>query len=66
MRASGYALDTTWRTLRQDMGVAPADVLRRADLADDLLQQPTAAHRAARVPAVLPPSVEAGMGRLLG
>jgi AraC-like DNA-binding protein len=41
MRASGYALDTTWRTLLKDLGVAPADVLRRAGLADDLLQQPT-------------------------
>jgi hypothetical protein len=41
MRASGYALDTTWRTLLKDLGVAPADVLRRVGLADDLLQQPT-------------------------
>lgn len=37
-----YALDTTWRTLLKDLGVAPADVLRRAGLPDDLLQQPTA------------------------
>jgi AraC-like DNA-binding protein len=41
MRASGYALDTTWRTLLKDLGVAPADVLRRAGLPDDLLQRPT-------------------------
>jgi AraC-like DNA-binding protein len=36
-----YALDTTWRTLFKDLGVEPANVLRRAGLADDLLQQPT-------------------------
>ncbi|MDB4946789.1 MAG: Virulence regulating protein [Labilithrix sp.] len=34
-----YALDTTWRTLLRDLGVVPANVLRRAGLADDLLQQ---------------------------
>lgn len=34
-----YALDTTWRTLLTDIGVRPANVLRRAGLADDLLQQ---------------------------
>lgn len=37
-----YALDTTWRTLLKDLGVVPANVLRRAGLADDLLQQPAA------------------------
>lgn len=37
-----YALDTTWRTLLSDLGVRPADILRRAGLADDLLQQPSA------------------------
>jgi AraC-like DNA-binding protein len=37
-----YALDTTWRTLFNDLGVVPANVLRHAGLADDLLQQPTA------------------------
>lgn len=36
-----YALDTTWRTLLKDLGVVPANVLRRAGLADDLLHQPT-------------------------
>ena len=35
-----YALDTTWRTLLKDLGVRPANVLRRAGLADDVLQQP--------------------------
>lgn len=35
-----WALDTTWRALLKDLGVVPADVLRRAGLADDLLQQP--------------------------
>lgn len=35
-----YALDTTWRTLLRDLGVRPTDVLRRAGLPDDLLQQP--------------------------
>lgn len=37
----GYALDTTWRTLLRDLGVVPANVLRRAGLADDLLVQPS-------------------------
>ena len=41
MDTPGFALDTTWRTLLKDLGVAPADVLRRAGLADDLLQQPS-------------------------
>ena len=36
---STYALDTTWRILLTDLGVHPADALRRAGLADDLLQQ---------------------------
>jgi AraC-like DNA-binding protein len=40
MDANGYALDTTWRTLLKDLGVAPADVLRRAGLPDGLLAQP--------------------------
>jgi AraC-like DNA-binding protein len=40
-RAQGYALDTTWRTLFKDLGVVPSHVLRRAGLADDLLQQPS-------------------------
>lgn len=35
-----YALDTSWRTLLKDLGLRPANVLRRAGLADDLLQQP--------------------------
>jgi len=37
-----YALDTTWRTALRDMAVRPADVLRRAGLADDLLEHPSA------------------------
>lgn len=40
MKPLSYALDTTWRTLLRDMGVQPADVLRRAHLPDDLLVQP--------------------------
>ena len=36
-----YALDSSWRTLLSDLGVKPADVLRRAGLVDDLLQQPS-------------------------
>lgn len=35
-----YALDTNWRTLLRDLAVRPANVLRRAGLADDLFQQP--------------------------
>lgn len=42
MHTDTYALDTTWRTLLRDLDVAPADVLRRAGLADDLLHQPSA------------------------
>lgn len=41
MHPHAYALDTTWRTLLRDLGVKPADVLRRAGLADSLLQQPS-------------------------
>ncbi|XXZ00490.1 AraC family transcriptional regulator ligand-binding domain-containing protein [Sorangium sp. So ce302] len=41
MRAQSYALDTTWRALLKDLGVSPANVLRRAGLAEDLLQQPS-------------------------
>ncbi|MDA2892091.1 AraC family transcriptional regulator ligand-binding domain-containing protein [Mycolicibacterium sp. BiH015] len=41
MTSQSYALDTTWRTLLRDLGVAPADVLRRAGLADDLFQHPS-------------------------
>jgi AraC-like DNA-binding protein len=40
--SSTYAIDTTWRTLCKDLGVEPADVLRRAALPEDLLRQPTA------------------------
>jgi len=42
MSTATYALDTTWRTLLADMGMQPADVLRRAGLPDDLFAQPTA------------------------
>jgi AraC-like DNA-binding protein len=41
MPAPSYALDTTWRTLFKDLGILPANVLRRAGLADDLLSQPS-------------------------
>lgn len=41
MHTHSYALDTTWRTLLKDLGVVPANVLRRAGLADDLLRQPS-------------------------
>lgn len=41
MTSPTYALDTTWRTLLSDLGVRPANVLRRAGLAEDLLQQPS-------------------------
>jgi AraC-like DNA-binding protein len=41
MSGPSYALDTTWRALLKDLGVAPANVLRRAGLADDLLVQPS-------------------------
>lgn len=41
MHPHAYALDSTWPTLLRDLGVRPADVLRRAGLADDLLQQPS-------------------------
>ncbi|QJR12106.1 HTH-type transcriptional regulator VirS [Usitatibacter rugosus] len=41
METPGYALDTTWRTLLKDLGAVPANVLRRAGLADDLFQQPS-------------------------
>lgn len=41
MYKHSYALDTTWRTLLHDLGVRPADVLRRAGLADDLFAQPS-------------------------
>lgn len=39
---TSYALDTTWRTLLVDLGVNPADVLRRASLPEDMLLQPSA------------------------
>lgn len=42
MDKHSYALDTTWRTLLRDLGMVPANVLRRAGLADDLLEQPSA------------------------
>jgi AraC-like DNA-binding protein len=36
-----WALDSTWRALLKDLGVVPADVLRRAALPDDLLERPS-------------------------
>ncbi len=41
MPPNTYALDTTWRTVLKDLGIVPADALRRAGLPDDLLQQPS-------------------------
>lgn len=41
MHPHAYALDTMWPTLLRDLDVKPANVLRRAGLADDLLQQPS-------------------------
>jgi AraC-like DNA-binding protein len=41
MQPLTYALDTTWRTLLADLGMVPANVLRRAGLPDDLLHQPS-------------------------
>jgi AraC-like DNA-binding protein len=35
--SSTYALDSTWRPLLKDLGVSPANVLRRAGLPEDLL-----------------------------
>jgi AraC-like DNA-binding protein len=40
MSAQTYGLDATWPTVLRDLGVVPANVLRRAGLPDDLLQQP--------------------------
>lgn len=37
--ARSYLLDATWHTMLKDLGVVPAEVLRRAGLPDDLLQQ---------------------------
>lgn len=42
MDPHSYAIDTTWRTLLKDLGVSTANVLRRAGLADDFLQLPSA------------------------
>lgn len=36
-----WALDATWRSLLRDLGASPANVLRRAGLAEDLLNQPS-------------------------
>ena len=36
-----YALNTTSQSLLRDLGVVPANVLRRAGLADDLMRQPS-------------------------
>ena len=37
-----YALDVGWRALLADLGVSPADVLRRAALPEDLFSRPDA------------------------
>lgn len=42
MSNSTYAIDSTLGTLLKDLGIAPSDVLRRADLSDDLMQQSSA------------------------
>ncbi|MGE7007196.1 AraC family transcriptional regulator ligand-binding domain-containing protein [Sphingomonas sp. NPDC085925] len=36
-----YAIDTAWRMVLKDLGIAAADALRRAGLSDDLLQHPS-------------------------
>jgi AraC-like DNA-binding protein len=41
MHPPAYALDASWRTLLTDLGVNPTNVLRRANLPHDLLQQPS-------------------------
>lgn len=40
MHSTTYALDSTWRTLLKDLGVSSANVLRRAGLAEDLINRP--------------------------
>lgn len=42
MTSHGYALDPGWRAHLRDIGVDPANVLRRAGLAEGLLQRPGA------------------------
>lgn len=39
MSGHSYALDASWRALLHDLGVHPANVLRRAGLSDDLFEQ---------------------------
>jgi AraC-like DNA-binding protein len=39
MKTLGYSLDPTWRTLLKELGVAPADVLRRAELPEDSFER---------------------------
>jgi hypothetical protein len=34
--ASSYGVNTGWRILQQDVGIRPVDVLRRAELPEDL------------------------------
>ena len=40
MNSTTYALDSTWRPLLKDLGISSANVLRRAGLAEDLLNRP--------------------------
>lgn len=40
MHSNTYALDSTWRPLLKDLGVSSANVLRRAGLAEDLINRP--------------------------
>lgn len=40
MHSTSYALDSTWRPLLKDLGVSSVNVLRRAGLAEDLLNRP--------------------------
>ncbi len=42
MAMNDYALDMSWRAILADLGIRPADVLRRAGLAEDLLSRPGA------------------------
>ncbi len=40
MHSTTYALDSTWRPLLKDLGVSSVNVLRRAGLAEDLINRP--------------------------
>lgn len=42
MHSTTYAMDSTWRPLLKDMGLSSANVLRRAELPEDVLNRPAA------------------------